>query len=127
MSDHMTRRDALAKAARGAAALALGGAAFHLVQKAEGQIVWNVDPGKCINSRLGEIGVEVCGLCTTECVVSQSAVRAVNEFSKCGRCNICPAYFNVTSAVDELGCPARNLPARRHRAFIGEIDPGTRQ
>ena len=27
----------------------------------------------------------VCGLCTTECVVSQSAVRAVNEFSKCGR------------------------------------------
>lgn len=125
MSDHMTRRGALAKAARGAAALALGSAGFHLVRKAEGQIVWNVDPGKCINSRLGETGVEVCGLCTTECVVSQSAVRAVNEFSKCGRCNICPAYFNVTSAVNEKGLPSEKLCPRDaiERKPIGEVDP----
>jgi len=125
MSDHMTRRGALAKAARGAAALALGGAAFHLVRKAEGQIVWNVDPARCINSKLGETGVEVCGLCTTECVVTQSAVRAVNEFSKCGRCNICPAYFNVTSAVNEKGLPSEKLCPRDAiaRKPIGEIDP----
>jgi electron transport complex protein RnfB len=125
MSEHMTRRGALAKAARGAAALALGGAAFHLVRKAEGQIVWNVDPARCVNSKLGETNVEVCGLCTTECVVSQSAVRAVNEFSKCGRCNICPAYFNVTSAVNEKGLPSEKLCPRDaiERKPIGEVDP----
>jgi electron transport complex protein RnfB len=125
MSDHMTRRGALAKAARGAAALVLGGGTFHLVRKAEGQIVWNVDPAKCVNSRLGEIGVEACGLCTTECVVSQSAVRAVNEFSKCGRCSICPAYFNVTSAVNEKGLPSEKLCPRDaiERKPIGEVDP----
>jgi electron transport complex protein RnfB len=125
MSEQVTRRGALVKAARGAAALALGGTAFHLVRKAEGQIVWNVDSAKCINSRLGETGVEVCGLCMTECVVSQSAVRAVNEFSKCGRCYICPAYFNVTSAVDEKGLPSEKLCPRDaiERKPIGEVDP----
>ena len=125
MSENVTRRGALAKVARGAAALALGGAAFHLVRKAEGQIVWNVDAARCINSRLGESGVEVCGLCTTECVVSHSAVRAVNEFSKCGRCSICPAYFNVTSAVNEKGLPSEKLCPRDAiaRKPIGEIDP----
>ena len=125
MSDHMTRRGALAKADRGMAALGLGGAAIHLVRKAEGQIVWNVDPARCINSRLGETGVEVCGLCTTECVVSRSAVRAVNEFSRCGRCNICPAYFNITSAVNEKGLPSEKLCPRDaiERKPIGDVDP----
>jgi electron transport complex protein RnfB len=121
MSEKVTRRGAL----RGAAALVLGGAAFHLVRKADGQIVWNVDAARCINSRLGEPGVEVCGLCTTACVVSQSAVRAVNEFSKCGRCNVCPAYFDITSAVNEKGLPSEKLCPRDAiaRKPIGEIDP----
>jgi len=125
MSDQITRRGAVANAARGAAAVALGGAAFHLVRKAGGQIVWNVDAARCINSRLGETGVEVCGLCTSECVVAQSAVRAVNEFSKCGRCSICPAYFNVTSAVNEKGLPSEKLCPRDaiERKPIGEVDP----
>ena len=109
MSENVTRRGAL----RGAAALVLGGGAFYLVRKAEGQVVWNVDSARCINSRLGETGVTACNLCTTECVVSQSAVRAVNEFSKCGRCNICPAYFNVTSAVNEKRRPPLTTLATR--------------
>ena len=62
MSDQITRRGALAKAARGAAAVALGGTAFHLVRQAGGQVVWNVDATRCVNSRVGETGVEVCGL-----------------------------------------------------------------
>jgi electron transport complex protein RnfB len=125
MSENVTRRGALAKAARGAAALVLGGGAFYLVRKAEGQVVWNVDSARCINSRLGETGVTACNLCTTECVVSQSAVRAVNEFSKCGRCNICPAYFNVTSAVNEKGLPSEKLCPRDaiERKPIGQVDP----
>ena len=103
----------------------LGGAAAFLVQKAHGQVVWQVDAAKCVNSRLGEVGVEVCDLCTTECVVSLSAVRAVNEFSKCGRCAICPAYFNITSAVDEQGLPSEKLCPRDaiERKPIGKVDP----
>lgn len=125
MSDNMTRRDLLGKVGKGAVLLAFGGGAAHLIRKADGQIVWQVDAAKCINSRLGEVGVEACNLCTTDCVVSQSAVRAVNEYSKCGRCYICPAYYQVKSAVDEQGLPSEKLCPRDaiERKLIGESDP----
>jgi Na+-translocating ferredoxin:NAD+ oxidoreductase subunit B len=125
MSDDPTRRDVLGKAMKAAVLLGMGGAAAHLVQKAEGQLVWQIDASKCINSKLGEVGVEVCELCTTECVVTQSAVRAVNNFGECGRCYICPAYYNVTSAVDEVGLPSEKLCPRDaiERKPIGDFDP----
>jgi electron transport complex protein RnfB len=110
---------------RRAAVLAtLAGGAGFLIQKAHGQLVWQVDASRCVNSRLGE-GGEACALCTTSCVVALSAVRAVNEFGKCGRCNICPAYFNITSAVDEKGLPSEKLCPRDAiaRKPIGKIDP----
>jgi Na+-translocating ferredoxin:NAD+ oxidoreductase subunit B len=117
----MTRREVL----RGTAVLGLAGAAGHLVNKAHGQILWQVDPARCLNSRLGETAVEACNLCTTECVVGLSAVRAVNEYSRCGRCNICPAYFDITSAVDEKGLPSQKLCPRDAitRKPIGKTDP----
>jgi ferredoxin len=116
MNEDLTRRTVLAVLA--------GGAAF-LVKKANGQIVWQVNAARCINSRLGDTGVEACNLCTTECVVALSAVRAVNEYSKCGRCNICPAYFNIASAVNELGQPSEKLCPRDAiaRKPIGKVDP----
>ncbi len=116
MSD-LTRRDLLGTAVRGTVLAAMGGGVLFLVRKASGQVVWQVDASRCINSRLGEAGVEACNLCTTECVVALSAVRAVNEYARCGRCNICPAYFNITSAVERTGTAEREaLPARCHRA-----------
>lgn len=125
MSENPTRRDVLGAASRAAVVAGLGGAAVYLVQKAHGQLVWQVDTARCVNSRLGENGVKVCGLCTTECVVSLSAVRAVNEYSKCGRCAICPAYFTITSAVDEHGLPSEKLCPRDaiERKPIGLVDP----
>lgn len=116
MSQDVTRRVAV---------LALAGGAGFLVRKAHGQVVWQVNASKCVNSRLGEVGVEACTLCTSSCVVSLSAVRAVNEYSKCGRCNICPAYFNIASAVDEKGLPSEKLCPRDAitRKAIGKIDP----
>jgi ferredoxin len=124
MSD-LTRRDLLGTAIRGSVLAAMGGGALFLVRKAHGQILWQVDAARCINSRLGEVGVEACSLCTTECVVALSAVRAVNEYSKCGRCNICPAYFNITSPVNELGQPSEKLCPRDAilRKPIGKVDP----
>ena len=125
MSEKVTRRDLLGKTVRGTVLLGLGAGAGYLIKKADGQLVWQVDSVKCINSRLGEVNVDVCDLCTTDCVVSQSAVRAVNDFSKCGRCYICPAYFNVKSAVDEMGLPSEKMCPRDaiERKPIGYVDP----
>ncbi len=125
MSEPVSRRGALRRITRGAALLGMGGTAGYLIQKAEGQIVWQIDATRCLNSRLGEVGVKVCDLCLKECVVTQSAVRAVNEFSKCGRCCICPAYYNVTSAVGRDGLPSEKLCPRDAiaRKSIGEVDP----
>jgi electron transport complex protein RnfB len=115
----------LGKVARGGVLLGLGTTAAFLIKKAEGQVVWQVDASRCVNSRLGEVNVEVCSLCTSECVVSQSAVRAVNNFRECGRCYICPAYYNIKSAVDETGLPSEKLCPRDaiERRPIGLIDP----
>ncbi|HVP45337.1 MAG TPA: 4Fe-4S binding protein [Bryobacteraceae bacterium] len=125
MSEHFSRRDLLHTAVRGTVLATLGGGAGFLIRKAHGQVVWQVDAARCLNSRLGEVGVAACNLCTTECVVSLSAVRAVNEHSRCGRCNICPAYFNITSAVDDRGLPSEKLCPRDAimRKPIGKADP----
>src|SRR5512145_1218208 len=106
MRDDITRRDALKTVIRGTVLVGLGSTAGFLIRKADGQVVWQVDSSRCVNSRLGEAGTAICNLCTTQCVVSQSAVRAVNNFAQCGRCCICPAYYNIKSAVDELGLPS---------------------
>jgi Na+-translocating ferredoxin:NAD+ oxidoreductase subunit B len=84
-----------------------------------------VDAARCLNSRLGEVAGAACNLCTTECVVALSAVRAVNQHGQCGRCNICPAYFDITSAVDEKGLPSQKLCPRDAivRKPIGKSDP----
>lgn len=125
MSDKVSRRDLLNTAIRGTVLATMGGGAAFLVQKSHGQVVWQVDANRCINSRLGDHAVEACNLCTTECVVALSAVKAVNEHSKCGRCAICPAYFNITSAVDEKGLPSEKLCPRDAiaRKPIGKVDP----
>ena len=69
--------------------------------------------------------MKACDLCLKECVVTNSAVRAVNEFSKCGRCYICPAYFNVKSAVNKDGLPSEKFCPRDAivRKPIGDADP----
>ena len=125
MTQPESRRTVLKGIARGLTLAGMGGAAALLVKRAEGQMVWQIDPAKCVNSKFGEVGVKVCSLCTSECVVSQSAVRAINEFSKCGRCNICPAYFNVKSAVGRNGLLSEKLCPRDAiaRKPIGEADP----
>jgi len=108
MNEESTRREVLGHAARGAGLLALGGTAAYLSNKAGTEHVWQIVPTKCINIRLGATGVEACDKCATTCVLALSAVRAVNDYAKCGRCCICPAYFDVTSEVGPDGLPMGN-------------------
>ena len=58
MSRDYTRREVLGHAARGAALLGLGGVTGLLCLKAQKTHAWMIDPGKCINSKLGAVGVE---------------------------------------------------------------------
>jgi electron transport complex protein RnfB len=96
MSKQSTRRHFIDRSCRIVGFTALGGAAGLLSKRASGNVVYQVDPAKCT----------ACDLCRTSCVLSLSAVKAVNEFSKCGYCMLCPAYFDVTSQPDEKGIPA---------------------
>jgi len=123
--DGYTRREALGHAARGAALLGLGGVSALLALKAHATQAWAIDVGKCVNSKLGAVGVEICELCATDCVLPLSAVRAVNEFSACGRCYVCPAYFKITSAVGPDGLPSEKVCPRDaiKREPIGWVDP----
>jgi len=125
MGDDPTRRQVLKNAARGAALLGLTGSAGYLFTRSGRASSWLIDPERCINSRLGALGVEICQACASECVVALSAVRAVNDHARCGRCYICPAYYSVTSAVDQEGLPSEKLCPRDaiRREPIGEVDP----
>ncbi|MFH1747988.1 MAG: ferredoxin [Planctomycetota bacterium] len=124
MSEEPTRRDVLGHAVRGTALLGLGGLVAFLIRKADAEGTWRIDCDKCVNSRLGAVGEEVCDLCASECVLALSAVRAVNDFSKCGRCYICPAYFDIKSAINAEGLPSQKLCPRDaiKREPIGWID-----
>jgi electron transport complex protein RnfB len=115
----------LGHVARGATLLGLAGTAGVLALKANKTYAWSIDPSTCVNSKLGALGVEVCELCATDCVLTLSAVRAVNTFSECGRCYICPAYFKITSAVGPDGLPSEKVCPRDaiKREEIGWVDP----
>jgi len=125
VSEQPTRRDLLRAAARGAGLVAIGGVSAPLVRRAGAHHDWQIDPHKCLNIRLGAVGVDACQECATSCVLPLSAVRAVNDFGKCGRCCICPSYFDVKSDVGKDGLPSRRLCPRDAitRTPIGEVDP----
>jgi electron transport complex protein RnfB len=97
MSDKSTRREFIDLSCRSIGLAALGGAAATLVaRRASAHAVFQVDPVRCA----------ACDLCRTSCVLSLSAVKAVNDFAKCGYCQLCPAYMDVTSQPNEKGIPS---------------------
>ncbi len=125
MSEQTTRRQMLGHTIRGAGLLTLGGAAVYLGSKTEAEGAWRLDPEKCVNIRLGVTDLSaVCETCADTCVLPISAVKAVNEFAKCGRCCICPAYYDVTSQVTPEGLPSKKLCPRDaiERNAIGYVD-----
>ncbi len=115
MSEKSTRREFIDLAGRAIGLTALGGAATTLVlRRASAHAVFQVDPAKCT----------ACDLCRTSCVLSLSAVKAVNDFAKCGYCMLCPAYMDVTSMPDETGIPSGKVCPQDalKRRVVGEED-----
>jgi electron transport complex protein RnfB len=115
MSDRTTRRQFIDRSFRIIGFAGLGGAAGLLIHRsATADTVFQVDPGKCT----------ACDLCRTGCVLSHSAVKAVNEFDKCGYCQLCPAYYDVASMPDERGIPTGKVCPRDAliRKIVGKVD-----
>ena len=110
--DHLSRRSFINTVFRGAALLALGtGAGVLFRRAAKGNLVWQIDPNKCIQ----------CGRCETSCVLVESAVKCTHDFPLCGYCQRCFGYFDPsaqsfqTDAVEQL-CPVGAL----HRKLVQE-------
>jgi Na+-translocating ferredoxin:NAD+ oxidoreductase subunit B len=114
MSEKPNRRQFLDRSLRIAGLTGIGGAALLLSRRAASNTVFQVDPSKCI----------ACDRCRTSCVLSHSAVKAVNEFNKCGYCQLCPAYYDVTSQPDEMGLPTgKTCPQDALiRRIVGKVD-----
>lgn len=114
MKDPSSRRQFFDRIARVLGFLGLGAAAAHLGRRAAAGTVFQIDPSICTG----------CDLCRVSCVLKHSAVKAVNDFPKCGYCMLCPAYFDVTSAPDALGVPTGKVCPRDalKRQVVGEID-----
>lgn len=121
-----TRRTFLERAGQAACGVALVGVGTALVRRGGPSDAWAIDPSRCVNIRPGVLGPDhVCQECANACVLALSAVRAVNDHDRCGRCCICPAYFDVHSPVGADGLPTKHLCPRDAitRAAIGEVDP----
>ncbi|MBN2319391.1 MAG: hypothetical protein JXR49_09960 [Acidobacteria bacterium] len=74
MSEKSTRREFIDRSARILGFAGIGAAAGVLAHRASGDTVYQIDPYKCT----------ACDLCRTSCVLSHSAVKAVNDYDKCG-------------------------------------------
>jgi Na+-translocating ferredoxin:NAD+ oxidoreductase subunit B len=116
MSETSTRRQFIDRTCRVVGLTVLGGAATTLVaRRASAHAVFQVDPSKCA----------ACDLCRTSCVLSLSAVKAVNQFNKCGYCRLCPAFMDITSQPDETGMPTGKVCPQDalKRRVAGREDP----
>jgi electron transport complex protein RnfB len=114
MSDKSSRRQFIDRSFRIIGMAGIGGTAAVLARRAASDTVFQVDPSRCVG----------CDLCRTSCVLSHSAVKAVNEFTKCGYCQLCPAYYDVTSQPDEMGLPTGKVCPQDalKRRVVGKID-----
>ena len=114
MSYQQSRRQFMDRSLRVLGLIGIGGAAGLLARRSARGMVFQVDPSRCV----------ACDLCRTSCVLSQSAVKAVNHFTECGYCQLCPAYFDVTSQPDEKGLPTgKTCPQDAlKRRVVGKID-----
>lgn len=94
----ISRRDLLARGARGAGVLIAGGTLGALGLRAHAETVWQIDPGKCT----------CCGKCATACVLTPSAVKCVHAYAICGYCDLCFGFFDTQSQSSNLDTGAEN-------------------
>lgn len=97
----LTRRQFLVNGARASVLAGLGGVSALVVTRASaGHLVWQLDPGKCIQ----------CGRCATDCVLTPSAVKCVHVYAMCGYCDLCGGYFKPDTKTLNTGAENQLCP-----------------
>lgn len=108
----LPRRDFLRRGFAGAVGLGIGTLGWLAARAApRPATVWQIDPEKCVQ----------CGQCMTDCVLTPSAVKCINQFQMCGYCRLCFGYFqpgvvNLDSGAENQVCPTGAL----RRRFVEE-------
>lgn len=80
------------------------------------RFAWQIDPEKCAR----------CGLCATACVRTPSAVKAMNDQTKCSNCVVCYGHITETKIdsdkIDAEGPRTCPVDAVKRRNFCGGVD-----
>ena len=108
-----TRREILGGVIRGACVAGAGGllglVATGRAEKGQEEMVWQLDPYKCIQ----------CGNCATNCVLTPSAVKCAHAFAMCGYCKLCTGYFVPDPAALNTGAENQLCPTGAiQRSFV---------
>ena len=69
-------------------------------RSSSGDMVWQLDPSLCIQ----------CEKCSTECVLSLSAVKCVHSYSMCGYCDLCSGYLEPGAKSRDTGAESQLCP-----------------
>ena len=107
-----SRREFLRSGARLTLGIAVAGVGVMAFSHATaGEWVWQIDPFACTQ----------CDRCSTECVLSPSAVKCIHAYDLCGYCDLCGGYLkpdaNARSTAGENQlCPTSAIK----RKFIEE-------
>lgn len=81
--------------------LTLGGlSGFLLGRSQDEELVWQIDPNLCVQ----------CERCATECVLTESAVKAVHSTSMCGYCDLCSGYLEPGTKWRDTGAESQLCP-----------------
>jgi Na+-translocating ferredoxin:NAD+ oxidoreductase subunit B len=97
----VTRREFLRAAIAGAAGLGLAGLAGAAVRRSSAAgTVWQINPDVCVQ----------CGTCSTSCVLTPSAVKAVHAYDVCGFCDRCSGYLQVNAKRLDTGAESQLCP-----------------
>ena len=104
-STPVTRRSFVKTGLNAAAGLSLAGLSGFLINRSSSEeLVWQLDPNLCVQ----------CEKCSTDCVLSESAVKVVHSTSMCGYCDLCSGYL-------EPGTKSRNTGAESQLCPTGAI------
>ena len=100
-STRLPRRELFGRGLRLATAAILGGGMVPVFKNAlRADTVWQLDPDICMK----------CGNCSTQCILTPSAVKCVHAFDVCGYCDLCSGYLrpdvvSISTAAESRLCP----------------------
>ncbi len=107
-SGRPSRRDFVRDGLKTTTVLAVGGLGGLLVGRSQAApTVWQIDPEICVQ----------CERCSTECVLTPSAVKCVHSFDLCGYCALCGGYQNPKTKVQSTAAENQLCPTgaiKRH-------------